>query len=40
MAESGVLRHQAKQLAALFRKNFEQFGDTPTPIRDAGPQIA
>jgi phosphoenolpyruvate carboxykinase (ATP) len=30
---------QAKQLAALFRKNFEQFGDTPTPVRDAGPQI-
>lgn len=31
--------NQAKQLAGLFRKNFEQFGDTPTAVRDAGPMI-
>jgi phosphoenolpyruvate carboxykinase (ATP) len=31
---------QAQQLAALFRKNFEQFGDTAAPVLEAGPQIA
>ena len=31
---------QAKQLAALFRKNFEQFGEAPVSVRDAGPRIA
>ena len=31
---------QAKQLAALFRKNFEQFGETPAAVREAGPLIA
>ncbi len=32
--------NQAKQLTGLFRKNFEQFKDTSTAIRDAGPTIA
>jgi len=31
---------QAKQLAALFRQNFEQFGEVPASVRDAGPRIA
>jgi phosphoenolpyruvate carboxykinase (ATP) len=31
---------QAKQLAALFRKNFAQFGEAPASVRDAGPRIA
>jgi len=29
---------QAQQLGALFRKNFEKFGDTPAAIREAGPR--
>jgi ATP-dependent phosphoenolpyruvate carboxykinase len=28
---------QAERLAALFRKNFEQFGDVPAGVREAGP---
>jgi phosphoenolpyruvate carboxykinase (ATP) len=30
---------QAKQLAALFRKNFDQFGEVPGAIRQAGPTV-
>ena len=30
---------QAKHLAELFCKNFEEFGDAPAAVRDAGPQI-
>jgi phosphoenolpyruvate carboxykinase (ATP) len=31
---------QAGQLAALFRKNFDQFGDIPAATREAGPKAA
>jgi phosphoenolpyruvate carboxykinase (ATP) len=30
----------AKQLAALFQKNFEQFGEASAAVRGAGPLIA
>lgn len=30
---------QARELAALFRKNFEQFGEVPEPIRTSGPAL-
>jgi phosphoenolpyruvate carboxykinase (ATP) len=30
---------QAKQLAALFRKNFDQFGEVSAAIRQAGPTV-
>jgi phosphoenolpyruvate carboxykinase (ATP) len=31
---------EAEKLAALFQKNFAQFGDVPAAIREAGPRLA
>jgi phosphoenolpyruvate carboxykinase (ATP) len=30
---------QAERLAALFRKNFDQFGDAPPGVREGGPKV-
>jgi phosphoenolpyruvate carboxykinase (ATP) len=39
-ADPGEYDAQAKKLARMFAKNFEQFADlVPTPVREAGPRV-